>query len=428
MILFVLSIALMNFGLGYALAVVCSAAPLDLPMLIRRMWRKLRSPSATVVDDPLVIEDAGTTLATLADLPPAWLDQLTAASLKPASFVEGLLLKLWIEMTPYREQLLTAEVRGRLALSRLDQPSEAQLLGDVRVLQSMWVEYLQSINQCLQSKLEHLGDDAAVGGQLDLLLSQQLTALNRIATEQDQIAVDKEPEQATRKLLALLASSIDLLHRQRDRVQILLAQQLRGRSELYQSGQPLYLDPLTGQISRLGIENLFERWWHDDPQRLRLVSCALVDVDRFSRLNDRLGHRAGDRLLHAISALVGDGIRTDRGFDRLARFSGQQFLLFFGDTGPRNAVSAVERIRQSLEAVTLDYEGNELDVAISAGVTLVLREDTIETFFARLQLALLDAKKQGRNRTAIDDSEGPETIFKPQRYSARAKRVRIEAA
>ncbi|QDU29722.1 Diguanylate cyclase YdeH [Anatilimnocola aggregata] len=421
MILFVLSMAIMNIGLGYSLAVLLSDAPLISPTLVKRLL--------TVTSKAPKVEPAVETVPlTVADLPAIWHERLTAANLPPESFVEGLLLHLYLAATPYREQLLTAEVRGRHALSRLDQPAESQLLTDVRTLHHNWRTTLDEVLQIIRQFADRLLDETPIVSQLELLLEEQLTALDRLGHDLQQIDLAKEPELGARQILAQLAASVELLHRGRDGWQHLLGKQLRGGNQKTLPSQPLYLDSLTGQISRVGMESLFHLWWAEDPQRLRLVSCALVDIDRLARLNDRLGPRAGDRILAAAAELLCGGIRTDRGFDRLVRYSGQQFLLFFGDTGPRNAGSALERIRQSLEAVTLDYEGTELDLSISAGIAAIQRNDTLDLFLARLNRSLQDAKLHGRNRTSVDEGEGPQLIADPQYYPVRAKCVRIEQA
>ncbi|WP_425614044.1 GGDEF domain-containing protein [Anatilimnocola sp. NA78] len=424
LILFVLSVAIMNFGLGYALAVLLSDAPIFNAQLLRKALTVVVKGGAPS-PQPLPEEIQP---AVVADLPSAWLEQLTAANLPPESFVEGLLLKLNLSVTPYREQLLTAEVRGRHALSRLDQPAELQVLTDARALHTTWREFLHVTLQLVQAFANRVEGDASLLSKLELVLEDQLTALDRIGHALAEIDLAKEPEQGMRHLLEQLDGCIELLHRGRDSWQHLLAQKLRGGKEKTLPSQPLYLDPLTGQISRVGLESLFQLWWNEDPQRLRLVSCALVDIDRLGRLNDRLGHRAGDRILNAVANLLGTGIRNDRGFDRLARYSGQQFLVFMGDTGPRNAASAIERIRQSLEAVTLDYEGTELDTSISAGIAAVQRNDTLDAFLLRLKETLQNAKLHGRNRTSVDEGEGPQVVDNPQRYPVRANCVRIEQA
>jgi diguanylate cyclase (GGDEF)-like protein len=415
--------AVMNLGLGYALAVVLSDAPLVSPDFFRRLqaaaFGKLAVPPEEPPAEPLPP-------ATVEDLPAPWREQLTAAALAPDSFLEGLLLHLWLAIQPYREQLLTAEVRGRHALSRLDQTAESQLLADVRDMHHTWRDFQQEVLALLRSFARRLGDHERLALRLELILEHQIERLDRMGRELAHISIDKEPELGARQLLVQLSAAVDLLHDGRDQLQHLLATVLRGASSKTLPSEPLYFDATTGHISRVGLESLFQLWWKDDPQRLRLVSCALVDVDRFARLNDRLGHRAGDRILHAVADLLAAGIRSDRGFDRLARFAGQQFVVFFGDTGPRNAAQGMERIRQTFEAVTLDYGGTELDVSISAGVVTIGRDESLDDVLARLQLTLQDAKLHGRNRTSVDEGEGPQVVLEAARYAAKTNRVAIE--
>jgi diguanylate cyclase len=420
---FVLSVGIMNLGLGYALAVALSDAPLIPQDFFARVKSGLRGDEALTAET-----DAFTEPPTLSDLPAGWRDQLSGASLQPETWLEGLLLKLWVEVTPHREQLLTAEVRGRLALSRLDPGAQEQLLIDAAGLQESWRGKVQLIQAMLQARLHLLGEETALAESFDELLDRQAKLHVRGSAELEGIDLEHELELGSRRLLASLTTFIRAAHELRDGLLRLWATKTRGSSAPAELGAPHYLDALTGQISRLGFESLLSTWWQDDPQRLRLASCALIKVDRLARLNDRLGHRAGDRLLTAIASLLASAIRTDRGFDRLARYAGGTFVLFFGDTGAQNAGLVIERIRQSFEALTLDYEGNELDVSISAGIVSLCREDDLDSLFARGERALASAQNHGRNRTSVDDGEGPAPLYEPNRYPVRAQRVLIEAA
>jgi hypothetical protein len=76
--------------------------------------------------------------------------------------------------------------------------------------------------------------------------------------------------------------------------------------------------------------------------------------------------------------------------------------------------------------VTLDYGGTELDVSISAGVVTIGRDESLDDVLARLQLTLQDAKLHGRNRTSVDEGEGPQVVLEAARYAAKTNRVAIE--
>ena len=161
MIWFVFNIAVMNFGLGYALAVALSDAPLIPKDFFARIKAILRG-DATLVSETVVSTDP----PTLSELPADWRDQLSAVSLQPETWLEGLLLKLWVEVVPHREQLLTAEVRGRLALSRLDLVTQRQLHSDVADLQESWRAKVQLIQ--------------AMAGKSWLMCRTQILACQRV--------------------------------------------------------------------------------------------------------------------------------------------------------------------------------------------------------------------------------------------------------
>jgi diguanylate cyclase (GGDEF)-like protein len=218
---------------------------------------------------------------------------------------------------------------------------------------------------------------------------------------------------------------VDMAHVLRDQISEWIASILRAQGRLHSIDNKLHQDSTTGLLNRLGLDALFEQWWQDDAQRLRLVSCAVVDVDRFGKLNEKLGTRAGDRLLQAFAQLLSDTIRKERGFDRAGRLGGQSFLIFFGDTGPRNAVIAIERIRQTLEAASFEFQGSTFEITASCGISEVMKDDTIETLVRRLQQSVREAKRIGRNRTALDEGAGPKGVD-PHHFQIKSRLLHVD--
>ena len=91
--------------------------------------------------------------------------------------------------------------------------------------------------------------------------------------------------------------------------------------------------PLTGLRNRLGVEYQLRKWWRDDPERQRLMSVALIDFDRLGKTNEFASTRVADRIIQALAHLLKQQVSRDSGFDRVFRYNGHQFLLFFGDIG-----------------------------------------------------------------------------------------------
>jgi diguanylate cyclase (GGDEF)-like protein len=150
--------------------------------------------------------------------------------------------------------------------------------------------------------------------------------------------------------------------------------------------------------------------WKDDPQRKRQHGVAMFDIDRFGRALERHGAVACDCVLSAFAGLLGDSLRQNRGYDVLARYDGQRFVILLGDTGVLEVVSAAERIRETISESVFKLDGKDLELTASCGVTDVRRSDTVERLFERLTKTTRAAKKAGRNQTFADESNQPREV------------------
>jgi len=154
-------------------------------------------------------------------------------------------------------------------------------------------------------------------------------------------------------------------------------------------------DELTGVLNRRAIMQLFE----DERQRMlrtgQVFAIALLDLDHFKQVNDNFGHLVGDEVLRCFSRIVVAGLRNT---DRLGRYGGEEFLVLFTTTAEREVViHAMDRIRQ--EVATYDWNsltrGNP--VTVSAGVAICQKEEAVEQLLSRADMALYQAKHDGRN-------------------------------
>jgi two-component system, cell cycle response regulator len=159
------------------------------------------------------------------------------------------------------------------------------------------------------------------------------------------------------------------------------------------------IDPLTGLANRRhGADRLSE-----ELQRLerygQAFSVALLDIDHFKRINDTLGHPAGDQVLkHLASELRA----VSRASDLIIRWGGEEFLFAFPNTSAAQAAGIVERFRAHLEATPVAIEGQSpVPVTVSGGVTEAAKGDTPETLVQRADQGLYRAKETGRNRLLL---------------------------
>ncbi len=120
---------------------------------------------------------------------------------------------------------------------------------------------------------------------------------------------------------------------------------------------------------------------------------GMIDIDHFKLVNDRFGHLIGDEVLVLVARIMR---QTFRHYDRLFRFGGEEFVVLLRGGTERQAMRVFERFRQNMQAYAFPQVGQ---VTISLGFTGLQQGDTPGGAFSRADLAVYQAKHQGRNRT-----------------------------
>jgi diguanylate cyclase (GGDEF)-like protein len=160
-------------------------------------------------------------------------------------------------------------------------------------------------------------------------------------------------------------------------------------------------DPLTGLYNRRHLEDRLAAELAAAQRHQRLVSVLMVDVDHFKRINDDHGHMAGDEALKMVAYVLRGAIRKE---DVLARFGGEEFVVVARETGLAGARALGERIRRAVERSRCQWQGRDLALTVSIGVTVSVGLETFvpgqtdRDMIASADQALYLAKQAGRNR------------------------------
>lgn len=161
-------------------------------------------------------------------------------------------------------------------------------------------------------------------------------------------------------------------------------------------------DALTGAASRRFFESRLETECERAARYKRPFSLAIVDVDNFKQVNDRLGHLTGDKALVELSLCMCGQKRAN---DVLARYGGDEFILLMPETPVEQAQALLERIRRAASEITL---GDGLGITISCGLT---QQDPAlsvsgNELIRRADISLYRAKHAGRNCIKCWDTTG----------------------
>ncbi|AIS14459.1 diguanylate cyclase [Pseudomonas chlororaphis subsp. aurantiaca] len=159
------------------------------------------------------------------------------------------------------------------------------------------------------------------------------------------------------------------------------------------------LDSLTGLHNRRGFDLLAAQAMLEARRESKPLTALLLDLDHFKRLNDTYGHLAGDQVLSGFARHLESCLRKS---DIVCRWGGEEFIVLLKDTDSATALKIAEKIRQLIEQQRYAYEGKNMQLTVSIGVTTLQADDTLHSLLSRADHAMYRAKQTGRNRTCVE--------------------------
>ena len=172
--------------------------------------------------------------------------------------------------------------------------------------------------------------------------------------------------------------------------------------------QLVITDGLTKVANRLGFDRYLSQEWKRLAREKAPLGLILCDVDYFKLYNDRYGHQAGDECLTKVAQTIDRAVQ--RPADLVARYGGEEFVVILPNTDAAGTTYIAHKIKVAIESLAIKHELSAVSdyVTLSQGVTNLVpfhnfKEDSLITV---ADLALYDAKKQGRNRVVFRSYSG----------------------
>jgi len=255
-----------------------------------------------------------------------------------------------------------------------------------------------ALKALIQRMLSELGELDETTGRFSDGMLRYADTIERADSLESLASVVRDMVDESRSVHALVSNTRNRLNDEHSRATGLEAKVRELETELRRLSDEVATDALTQIANRRGLMQ------HFDTERARLeregtvLAVGLLDIDNFKRLNDSLGHAAGDQALVALAQHVRQSLRPQ---DAVARFGGEEFVVLLPGTPVDEAQRALTRLQRLLSASLFMHEDKEVFVTFSAGVTSYRLGERLEEALERADEALYEAKRTGKNRTCI---------------------------
>jgi len=319
------------------------------------------------------------------------------------------------------EGVVVLDARGRLLLAnkgfRALHP-KAALVGTGQALSGQdWLAAGLGGNAATHPWMRAIGERAAVSG-----VTVEVIGADEHA---QQLIINAVPvTDAGGRVRGCLAtfSDVSQLHRANAALRRAMGELTESREQVQRQNVELKRlatrDPLTGCLNRRAFTEAYQTLFDGAQATAMPLSCLVLDIDYFKRVNDSYGHGIGDRVIQEVAKMLTESSRAS---DLVCRYGGEEFCVVMPGMDARQAVSMAERIRRRIErdcgSGIREVEG--MQVTVSIGVATLM--PTVATPLELVDLAdqaLYQAKGDGRNRVELFQVTSAQPAAAPQAQSA----------
>ncbi len=266
------------------------------------------------------------------------------------------------------------------------------------LLKKSLVEAQERLRTLLGSFVDHLSTFFDSTGGYHDRIERCANQVAKAASITDLSAVIDELVRETRDVQMRAENSRSSLTTLREQVDTANSKIARLQTELATTNELVRHDPLTGALNRKGMDETLSREIGRARRHDKQLCLALIDVDDFKQINDRLGPKAGDDALVHLAQVIGDSVRPQ---DSVVRYGGEEFVIVLPDIGVEEAAQVVRRLQREVTRNFFLHDNRKLLITFSAGVCELRAGEKRQQALNRADEAMYAAKRAGKNRVEI---------------------------
>ncbi len=287
------------------------------------------------------------------------------------------------------EGLTARSVRGVSELLRATREHQSR----VRLEREQARDSLKGLIHRMLSELDELGSQT---GHFHDSVGRYADVIEKADSIESLAGTVREMVEESRSVQALVQQTQARLQEEHGKARGLTERIVELEDEMRRLSDEVSTDQLTQIANRRGLYQAFDALRARQERSGNALAVGLLDIDNFKRLNDELGHVAGDEALKSLAARVSATLRPS---DVVARYGGEEFVVLLPDTPLDDAQQILTRLQRSLTGGLFMHQDQQVFVTFSAGVTAYREAEGLEVALERADQALYEAKRTGKNRT-----------------------------
>ncbi len=314
------------------------------------------------------------------------------------------------ELEPSAEDVIQEEAEERPTDAEIDADYPKNHLHERRV-DSSYRRHLDEKRQGIQRIQLALAQQVSAciknNQSIGAMLAKGLENLREFDTQQDIMVLREQFMNETQIMLSEHQIIADKLEEAQNFLGVIESDSQQLSDELTR----IHLLSLTDDLTGLPNRRAFMRRLQDEVSRVQRygnpLSLALIDLDGFKAVNDKLGHAAGDEVLRVMAAEI---LSIFRHHDLVARYGGEEFAVLLPNTHVEGALRALRKVQKRAQETSVEYDGSSIPLpSFSAGLTLYRPGESPESIIKRADHTLYRAKRLGRNRVEFDQPDANTT-------------------
>lgn len=295
--------------------------------------------------------------------------------------IDALLLAATPPLTLRRLDDVERRIRNVMSKQSEAKGRSMEAQEEMRLMLAAFVEQLAMMNE----------SSSAFGDRLE----ESARQIEQVKTIEGMAPLLRDVIGTTRAMANEARSAHERLNTLQDKVHATEAEIVSLHSELDHASALARHDPLTDALNRKGLDEALSREIAGMRRKDTPLCIAMLDLDNFKMINDRLGHDTGDAALVHLASVARQCMRP---VDSLARYGGEEFVILMPDTPLEQGIQTMTRLQRKLTKTFFLAGEEKILITFSAGVAQMATKESGAEAIKRADQAMYLAKRSGKNR------------------------------